>query len=242
MRKKGIIRSEMTIIAACVVMLCMTACRQKSSSEGGKQLSAKEYARKMAQAAAADSIASQSEEVVEDSALFTYAMAMEIIQPGYKCDEKFIASLFGDLNLPMQYSEQYISDADWGGDSPAISYCWGNGVKYENYKFTATSDKYFGVHFNFFFDESRKTGRITHFNIITSSAEWYEKFSQALKDDGMRYLSKVDPAVYGKKGKQYQKDAEPNEHTTEQPFYYVYDFSANGRYDVEIGYDSGMDI
>lgn len=242
MRKKGIIRSEMTIIAACAIMLCMTACRQKSSSEGGKQLSAKEYARKMAQAAAADSIASQSEEVVEDSALFTYAMAMEIIQPGYKCDEKFIASLFGDLNLPMQYSEQYISDADWGGDSPAISYCWGNGVKYENYKFTATSDKYFGVHFNFFFDESRKTGRITHFNIITSSAEWYEKFSQALKDDGMRYLSKVDPAVYGKKGKQYQKDAEPNEHTTEQPFYYVYDFSANGRYDVEIGYDSGMDI
>jgi hypothetical protein len=115
-------------------------------------------------------------------------------------------------------------------------------VKYENYKFTATSDKYFGVHFNFFFDESRKTGRITHFNIITSSNEWYDKFSQALKNDGMRYLSNVDPAVYGKKGKQYQRDAEPNEHTTEQPFYYVYDFSANGQYDVEIGYDSGMDI
>ena len=241
MKKKSIIRSKMIIIAACAVMLSMTACRQKSSSEGGKQLSAAEYARKMAQAAT-DSIASQPEEVVEDSALFTYAMAMEIIQPRYKCDEKFIASLFGDLNLPMQLAERYISDADWGGDSPAIMYCWGNGVKYENYKFTATSDKYFGVHFNFFFDESRKTGNIRQFTIITSSAEWYEKFSQALKADGMKYLSNVDPAVYGKKGKQYQKDAEPNEHTTEQPFYYVYDFSTNGRYDVEIGYDSGMDM
>ena len=241
MKKKSIFGSIMTVIIACALMLCMTACRQKSSSEGGKQLSAEEYAKKMSQVTA-DSVATQSEEVVEDSVLFTYAMAMEMIQPGYKCDEKFIASVFGDLNLPMQLAEQYISDADWGGDSPAISYCWGNGVKYENYKFTATSDKYFGVHFNFFFDESRKTGRITHFNIITSSNEWYDKFSQALKNDGMRYLSNVDPAVYGKKGKQYQRDAEPNEHTTEQPFYYVYDFSVNGQYDVEIGYDSGMDI
>ena len=241
MKQKGIFRSKMTIIVTCALVLCVTACRQKSSSEGGKQLSAADYAKKKARAAA-DSIASQPEEVVEDSALLTYAMAMEIIQPGYKCDEKFIAKFFGDLNLPMQLAEQYISDADWGGDSPAISYCWGNGVKYENYKFTATSDKYFGVHFNFFFDESRKTGRITHFNIITSSDEWYEKFSKAFKADGMRYLSNVDPAVYGKKGKQYQKNAEPNEHTTEQPFDYVYDFSANGRYDVEIGYDNGIDM
>ena len=229
---------KMSIIVACAAVLCMTACRQKSSPGEGKQLSAQDYATK----AAADSAAIEPEEALADSSLFTYEMAMEIVQPGYKCDEKFIASLFGDLDLPMQLSERYVSDADWGGDSQAISYCWGNGVKYENYKFTPTSDNYFGVHFNLFFDESQKTGRIRQFSIITSSTQWYEKFSQALKADGLRYLSNVDPAVYGKKGKQYQKNAEPNEHTTEQPFYYVYDFSTDGHYDVEIGYDDGMDI
>ena len=239
MKQKSIILSLLTLFAVSLILCSFSACRQKASPGDGKQLSAQDYTTE----ATADSTTVESnEEVEEDSTLFTYEMAMEIIKPGYKCDEKFIASLFGDLNLPMQYSERYISDADWGGDSPAISYCWGNNVKFENYKFTATSDKYFGVHFNFFFDESRKTGRITNFNIITSSAKWYEKFSQSLKADGMRYLSKVDPAVYGKKGKQYQKDAEPNEHSTEQPFYYVYDFSVEGVYDVEIGYDSGMDI
>ena len=180
--------------------------------------------------------------VVADSSLFTYQMAMEIIQPGYKCDEKFFAQLFGDLGLPMQLAERYISDADWGGDSPAISYCWGNGVKYEDYKFTATDDNYFGVNFNFFFDESRKTGRVTRFTIITSSEQWYKQFTKDFTADGIKYLSNVDPQVYGKKGKQYQKNAEPDEHTTEQPYYYVYDFSTNGHYEVEIGYDNGIDI
>ena len=241
MKKNSLFWSKMTFIVACTILLCVSACRQKSSSEGGKQLSAEDYAKKMA-AAAADSAASETKEAVADTAMFTYAMAMEIVQPGYKCDEKFIASLFGDLNLPMQYSERYISDADWGGDSPAISYCFGNNVNYDNYKFTSTGKPYYGVHFNFFFDESRKTGRVRQFTVITSSDAWYAKFMADMKADGMKYLSNVDPAVYGKKGKQYQKDAEPNEHSTEQPFYYVYDFSANGQYDVEIGYDSGIDI
>lgn len=177
-----------------------------------------------------------------DSTLFTYAMAMEIVQPKYKCDEKFFASLFGDLGLPMQLAERYISDADWGGESPAISYCWGNGVKYEDYKFTPTSDQYFGTHFNFFFDDSRKTGRVTSFTIITSSTTWYEQFMKDLKADGLKYVSIVDPDVYGKKGKMYHKKADPVEGTTEQPFYYVYDFSLEGAYDVEIGYDGGIDM
>ena len=227
-----------TAIVVCVAVLCMTACRQKASPGEGKQLTAEEYAAKTAK----DTIPEEPKEVLTDSSLFTYEMAKEIIQPRYQCDEKFIAELFGGLGLPMQLAEHYISDADWGGDSPAISYCWGNNVKYENYKFTATGDDYFGVNFNFFFDESRKTGKITRFTIITSSTQWYEKFSKAYAADGMRYLSNVDPAIYGKKGKQYQKDAEPNEHTTEQPYYYVYDFSTNGHYEVEIGYDSGMDM
>ena len=238
MKQKGIFESKMTIIAICAVMLSIIACRQKASPGEGKQLSAQEYASK----AAADSILTQPEEVVTDTVLFTYAMAMEIVQPGYKCDEKFFTSLFGDLNLPMQFSERYISDADFGGDSPAISYCWGNNVKYEDYKFTATDTPYFGIHFNFFFDESRKTGRVRQFSIITSINAWYDKFMNDLRDDGLKLVGNVDPDVYGKKGKMYHKKGEPNEHTTEQPFYYVYDFSVEGVYDVEVGYDDGMDM
>ena len=226
------------VIFVCAAVLSMTACRQKASPGEGKLLSAEEYAAK----AAADSIASQSKGVVEDTVLFTYAMAIEIVQPGYKCDESFFASLFRELGLPLQFSERYISDADWGGDSPAISYCWGNNVKYDDYKFTATDTPYYGVHFNFFFDESRKTGRVRQFTIITSNDAWYQKFFSDMQADGLKYVSKVDPDVYGKKGKMYHKKGEPNEHTTEQPFYYVYDFSVDGVYDVEVGYDDGMDI
>ena len=236
MKKKSII---LTLFAVSLVLVSFSACHQKSSSEGGKQLSAEDYVKKLA----ADSIAAESkEEVKEDSAMFTYAMAMEIVQPKYKCDEKFFASLFGDLNLPMEYSEQYVSDADWGGDSPAISYCFGNNVKYDDYKFTSTAVPYYGVHFNFFFDESRKTGRVNQFTIITSNKGWYEKFMADMNADGLKYVSKVDPDVYGKKGKMYHKKAEPVEGTTEQPFYYVYDFSVEGVYDVEVGYDGGIDI
>ena len=236
MKKKSIL---LTLFAVSLMLGSFSACRQKASSEGGKQLSADEYAKKMA----ADSIAAEAkEEVKEDSALFTYAMAMEIVQPKYKSDEKFFASLFGDLNLPMEYSEQYISDADWGGDSPAISYCFGNNVKYEDYKFTPTGKPYYGVHFNFFFDESRKTGQVRQFTIITSNDGWYEKFMADMKADGLKYVSNVDPQVYGKKGKMYHKKADPVEGTTEQPFYYVYDFSLEGVYDIEVGYDGGIDM
>ena len=145
MKQKGLFGIKLTVIVACATLLCMTACRQKASPGEGKQLSAEEYAAK----SAADSIPEEPKEELADSSLFTYEMAKEIIQPGYLCDEKFIAELFGGLGLPMQLAERYISDADWGGDSPAISYCWGNNVKYENYKFTATGKDYFGVNFNF---------------------------------------------------------------------------------------------
>ena len=233
MKKKSIL---LTLFAVSLVLGSFSACRQKASSEGGKQLSADEYAKKMA----ADSIAAEAkEEVKEDSDLFTYAMAMEIVQPKYKSDEKFFASLFGDLNLPMEYSEQYISDADWGGDSPAISYCFGNNVKYEDYKFTPTGKPYYGVHFNFFFDESRKTGQVRQFTIITSNDGWYEKFMADMKADGQKFVSND---VYGKKGKMYRKEADPDENAPEQPYYYVYDYSTEDAYDVEVSYEDGADL
>ena len=236
MKKTKIIKGGLTLIVMSVVMLLsFIACKPKVQQQY--------YIDNNNESEENDQLTNDSiNAAVADSSLFTYQMAMEIIQPGCKCDEKFFASLFGDLGLPMQLAERYISDADWGGDSPAISYCWGNGVKYENYKFTATDDDYFGVNFNFFFDESRKTGRVTRFTIITSSEQWYNKFTKDFTADGIKYLSNVDPQVYGKKGKQYQKNAEPDEHTTEQPYYYVYDFSTNGHYEVEIGYDNGIDI
>ena len=78
---KSIIWSKTTFIIACLVLLSVTACRQKSSPSGGKQLSAEEYA-KMKAEAAVDSVALQeSKGASQDTALFTYAMAMEIVQP-----------------------------------------------------------------------------------------------------------------------------------------------------------------
>ena len=78
MKQNSIIRSLLALSVAGLVLCSFSACRQKSSSEGGKQLSAEDYARKMAKAAA-DSVGAPAE--AEDSALFTYAMAMEIVQP-----------------------------------------------------------------------------------------------------------------------------------------------------------------
>lgn len=236
MNNSTVIKRRLVVIASVGMLLMLIACKPKV------QIPQAVYDDEETVEIKSNTQSSDSGFVSSDSTFFTYQMAMEIIQPGCKCDEKFFADFFKDLGLPLQLAEHYISDADWGGDSPAISYCWGNGVKYEDYKFTATDKDYFGVNFNFFFDDSRKTGRVTRFAIITSSEKWYNKFTQAFKADGMRFLSNVDPQVYGKKGKQYQRDAAPDEHTTEQPFYYIYDFSTDGHYDVEIGYDNGMDI
>ena len=236
MKKKTIIRSLLTLFAISLVLGLFSACHQKSSSEGGKQLSAEDSVKKMA----VDSIATEvKEEVKDNSALFTYAMAMEILHPKYKSDEKFFATLFGDLNLPMQYSERYISDADWGGDSPAISYCFGNNVKYEDHEITPTGKPYYGVQFYFFFDESRKTGCVNQFQIITSNDAWYEKFIADMKVDGMKFVSND---VHGQKGKMYQKEADPVEDAPEQPYYYVYDYSTEGAYDVEVSYEDGADL
>ena len=215
------------------LVLALSACRQTTSSSS---VASEREPQTPTTNAQTDSVETA------DSTFFTYEMAMEIVQPGYKCDEKFIERLFGDMHFAMQMAERYISDADWGGDSPAISYCWGDHVKYENYAQMATGNQYFGVNFNFFFDESRKTGTINRFSIITSSQQWYQRFMQSAKKDGLRLVGKVDPSIYGKKGKMYQKDAGQVEDSTEEVYYYVYDFSIDGNYDVEIGFDNGVEM
>ena len=150
-----------------------------------------------------------------------------------------IEQYFASLQLPLQYSEQYISDADWGGDSPAISYCFGNQVKYDNFKFIATGDEYYGVHTNFFYDQSRQTGSVNRFAVITSDSLWHVRLMEDAAATGLKFTEKVDPAVYGKKGNLYQK---PVAGASENANYYIFDFSIPGHVDVEIGYDSGIDI
>ncbi len=180
--------------------------------------------------------------VMVDTTFFTYAMASELIQPNYKCDEKLIARVFGDLGLSMEMSEQYIVDADYGGNTPGIIYCWGKNVTFDNLTLSSTGTPYFGVQFYFIFDDSHKTGKTKSFTIISSSEKWYQQFMKDALADGMRGIGNVDPAIYGKKGKMYQKDAGDVEGSTEAACYYVYDFSMEDKYEVQIGFDNGIDI
>ena len=152
----------------------------------------------------------------------TFAKAMELVEPGMSIEP--------------------ISDADYGGDSPAISYCFGNNVKYEDYKFSPTSERYYGVHTNFFFDDTRKTGTVNRFAIITSDSLWHAQLMDDAAAAGLKYKEDVDPNVYGKKGKLFQKNGKKVNGSSEYATYYIFDFSTSGHFDVEVGYDSGMDI
>ena len=61
-----------------------------------------------------------------------------------------------------------------------------------------------------------------------------------MKADSLKFVS--DDVVYGKKAKTYRKDAEYDEYIDEQPYYYVHDFSIEGVYDVEVGYQDCKDL
>ena len=172
----------------------------------------------------------------------TFAKAMELVEPGMSIEPTVIEQLFASMQLPMVLADHYISDADYGGDSPAISYCFGNNVKYEDYKFSPTSERYYGVHTNFFFDDSRKTGTVNRFAIITSDSLWHAQLMDDAAAAGLKYKEDVDPNVYGKKGKLFQKNGKKVNGSSEYATYYIFDFSTSGHFDVEVGYDSGMDI
>ena len=172
----------------------------------------------------------------------TFAKAMEYVEPGQKLEPSAIEQLFTSMQLPMLLADHYISDADWGGDSPAISYCFGNNVNYVDYKFAPTGENYYGVHTNFFFDDSRKTGTVSRFAIITSDSLWHAQLMEDAAAAGLKYKEDVDPNVYGKKGKLFQKVAGTSEHSSENATYYIFDFSTPGHFDIEVGYDSGLDI
>lgn len=224
-------RNSFSILAALVAYFALVGCQPSAQKQ---QLSGKSET-------TVSTIEETTDSVAEPSApgVLTLAKALELVKPGQKLEPSAIEQYFASLQLPLQYSEQYISDADWGGDSPAISYCFGNQVKYDNFKFIATGDEYYGVHTNFFYDQSRQTGSVNRFAVITSDSLWHVRLMKDAAATGLKFTEKVNPAVYGKKGKLYQK---PVAGASENANYYIFDFSTPGHVDVEIGYDSGIDI
>lgn len=166
----------------------------------------------------------------------TFEKASAMVNPDQHYDEQAIDSIFAAIGLPKVQAERYVWDADYGGNSPAISYVWGYGVELKDWTFKATAEDYHGVHFNFFFDKSKKTGLLKTMTIITSDSQWYEKFMADAKAAGMKLNGYLDKAVYQREGKEYMLKK------GEQTFYFINDFSADGKYEVEFGFDNGIDV
>ena len=166
----------------------------------------------------------------------TFEKASAMVHPEQHYDEQAIDSIFAAFALPKVQAERYVWDADYGGNSPAISYVWGYGVELKDWNFKPTAEDYHGVHFNFFFDKSKKTGLLKTMTIITSDSQWYEKFMADAKAAGMKLNGYLDKAVYQREGKEYMLKK------GEQTFYFINDFSADGKYEVEFGFDNGIDV
>lgn len=166
----------------------------------------------------------------------TFEKASAMVNPDQHYDEQAIDSIFTAIALPKVQAERYVWDADYGGNSPAISYVWGYGVELKDWNFKATAEDYHGVHFNFFFDKSKKTGLLKTMTIITSDSQWYEKFMADAKAAGLKLNGYLDKTVYQREGKEYMLKK------GEQTFYFINDFSADGKYEVEFGFDNGIDV
>ena len=216
-----------------LLLLGLTACKQS-----GQPVSSPAATDSTATRATADTTATEPKaEAAEDSpATLTVDFIMKTVKPGQQLDNKALEKSLEDMQLASIQAERYISDADFGGDSPAISYVFGRDVEWKNWKFQPTAPDYFGTHFNFFFDDSRKTGTVKQFAIITSDADWYQQFMADAKAAGLTYSADLDKDVYEKAGKEYQLK------TGDATYYYINDFSANGKYDVEMGYETGIDM
>ena len=212
-----------------LVLLLLTGCKQGNPQNNDST------AADSTSVEAVDSIGVQ-EQAEESPGSLSFQVIMQTVKPGNKMEEKDIEALLAGMELTKIQAERYISDADFGGDSPAISYTWGRGVSFKNWKFVSTEPDYFGTHFNFFFDESRKTGYVKQFSIITSDPDWYDQFMADVNAAGMKLEGNLDKAIYQKEGKEYQLK------TGEETYYFVHDFSANGHYEVEMGYDNGIDM
>ena len=68
----------------------------------------------------------------------TFEKASAMVNPDQHYDEQAIDSIFTAIALPKVQAERYVWDADYGGNSPAISYVWGYGVELKDWNFKPT--------------------------------------------------------------------------------------------------------
>ena len=221
-------KSFATLVLLAIVM---SACKQTATPAGGTQ-------NNKAEQTSADSTTIASTEKTPSPAetLLTFAQAKTMVTPSQLYDEQSIDSLFTEMELSKIQAERYICDADYGGDSPAISYSWGRNVEFKNWKFRSTTDGYYGIHFNFFFDKTRKTGTIKQVEVITDSKEWYDSFMASAKAAGLELQGNIDKAIYLRDGKEYSLKID------ESSQYYLFDFSNADNYNVEFSFDDGRDL
>ncbi len=157
--------------------------------------------------------------------------------------ESSIEEWLSKAGLKKVHAERYIWDLDFGGNSPAINYCWGKGISYKDWEMSPTENEYFGVKFILFFDseEFKESGFITSLTIITSSETWYKKFMDAAFSTGFKYSNDLDKETYGKEGKRYT-DIPLNGDDEEEPSFIIDDFSVSGKYCIEFANCTRPDI
>ena len=187
-------------------------------------------------ATANDTIAQPAADAQTVPTFLTFEQAKTMVSPGHSLDEAAIEAIFDRLQLPKVAAERYIWDADFGGNSPAISYTWGHKVAFKDWELKPSGADYYGVHFNFFFDKTRKTGTLKQITIIGNQSGWYEQFMADAKAAGLTFTGPLDKAVYQREGKEYMLK------TGEETMYFINDFSANGAYEIEFGFDNGIDV
>ena len=230
--------NKLSIATLALLAIVMLSCKQTAASDNGEKNTEVADSETQAQQPATDSTTTASTDVTASPAepLLTFAQAKTMVTPGQLHDEQSIESLFTKMQLSKVQAERYISDLDYGGDSPAISYTWGKNVEFKNWKLQPKANGYYGTHFNLFFDKTRKTGTLRQIEVITDSVEWYNSFMAAAKTAGMELKGNIDKAVYLRDGKEYSLKID------ESSQYYLIDYSSAGQYDVELGFDDGIDV
>ena len=234
--RSGRMCNKLCATVGLLAVAVLTCC--KPTPSGGNEPSKQEPPVDGAVADTSKSAAANQQSASAPAAVthLTFEQAKAMVTPGQKYDEQSVEALFASIDQPKVAAERYIWDADFGGDSPAISYTWGNHVAFKDWELTNTEANYYGVHFNFFFDDSRKTGKLKQLEIITDDSTLYEQFMSDARAAGLKLAGLLDKAVYGHDGKEYVLK------TSNGSMFFIHDFSADGAYSLELGYDDGADV
>lgn len=232
----------MQTAAMLLMALLLAGCKPSAANSSNPQSSSEAASAQQTDSATAvasaatDTIGQPAADTQTAPTFLTFEQAKAMVSPGQSYDEAAIEAIFARLQLPKVAAERYIWDADFGGNSPAISYTWGNKVVFKNWELKPSGTDYYGVHFNFFFDKSRKTGTMKQITIIGNQRGWYEQFMADAKAGGLTFTGPLDKAVYQRDGKEYMLK------TGEETMYFINDFSSDGAYEIEFGFDNGVDV